>query len=375
LLAGLQPRFLTAITMKNQEVPHEALLVLDAELNVRAANKSFYALFRLAPEECIGHKVYELGGRAWDPKLRAMLEMVLESGFSESDRFQLFHDKDAPGHGVLWLSARSLPSPSPGTRTILLSIEDITAGRTVEESLATTSQELKTFAQLAGHTAHELNNLLTIVRMNAELLEPDLAKQGLSVQEVKEIVAAAERAESLTKRLLVSSRRALPQPTGLDRVDGAAVSEFAVAEAPKHSTASSGGDPLGAGAIGGETILLVEDQKELRKLQKRILTEAGYRVLEAADGAKALRVAADEVGEIDLVLTDVEMPTLGGRGMVDELNELSPGIRVLFMSGHTDNEILRRGIGTAEMQFLQKPFTAEVLRAAVQKALAKPATA
>jgi YesN/AraC family two-component response regulator len=97
-------------------------------------------------------------------------------------------------------------------------------------------------------------------------------------------------------------------------------------------------------------------------------------VLEASDGAMALRVAAEEVGEIDLVLTDVEMPTLGGRGMVDELHELSPGIRVLFMSGYTDNEILRRGIRTSETEFLQKPFTAEALCAAVRTVLAKPST-
>jgi YesN/AraC family two-component response regulator len=106
-----------------------------------------------------------------------------------------------------------------------------------------------------------------------------------------------------------------------------------------------------------------------------VLSEAGYRVLEASDGAMALRIAAEQVGEIDLVLTDVEMPTLGGRGMVDELHELSPGVRVLFMSGYTDNEILRRGINKSETDFLQKPFTADSLRSAVQAALNKRSTA
>jgi DNA-binding NtrC family response regulator len=126
---------------------------------------------------------------------------------------------------------------------------------------------------------------------------------------------------------------------------------------------------------GRETILLVDDEKSIRKLGKRVLSEAGYRVLEASDGAMALRIAAEQVGEIDLVLTDVEMPTLGGRGMVDELHELSPGVRVLFMSGYTDNEILRRGINKSETDFLQKPFTADSLRSAVQAVLSKPSTA
>lgn len=357
--------------MKKPDPAREALLVLDSELNVCAANRSFYELFRLAPEECIGMKVYAVGGRAWDPKLRDMLEAVLEGG-SKSDHFELIHDEAAPGHGVLWLSAKTLPSTGDSP-SILLSIEDLNAERPAEEALTVATDELKAFAKLAGSSAHELNNLLTVVRMNAELLEPELAKNGWSGQEIQDIIGAAERAETLTRLLLVSSRRALPQPTGLDRMTKTPTE-------PSQPVAKPASPPRGKGrsareVTGTETILLVEDEKALRKLQKRILTAAGYRVLEASDGAMALRVAADEVGELDLVLTDVEMPTLGGRGMVDELNELSPGIRVLFMSGYTDNEILRRGIGTSETQFLQKPFTADELKAAVQTALGKPAPA
>ena len=71
--------------MISSSAPGEALLVLDSQLNVRAANKAFYTMFRLAPAECVGHKVYELGGRAWDEKLRPMLEIVL-SGEPQSDR-------------------------------------------------------------------------------------------------------------------------------------------------------------------------------------------------------------------------------------------------------------------------------------------------
>ena len=72
--------FLTASNalMISSSAPSETLLVLDSALNVRAANKAFYAMFRLAPAECVGRKVYELGGRAWDEKLRPMLEAVLK---------------------------------------------------------------------------------------------------------------------------------------------------------------------------------------------------------------------------------------------------------------------------------------------------------
>lgn len=356
--------------MPSQELRGEALLVLDSGLNVCAANRTFYELFRLAPEECIGRKVYELGGKSWNAQLRLMLESALVIG-SRSDQFELINDADAPGYGALWLTAKTLPASKAGEENILLSIENLAAGRPLEDSLAAAKQELKTFAELAGRAAHELNNVLTVVRMNAELLQPELARSGVPDQEVIDIIAAAERAEKLTRQLLVCSRRAFPQPTGLDAVT---TSEQFLALSQKAATAEqSTYAPSAEETIGGHTILLVEDEKGLRTLSRRILNEAGYRVLEAADGAKALRIAADEVGEIDLVVTDVEMPTLGGRGMVAELNELSPGIKVLFMSGYTDNEILRRGVTTSETHFLQKPFTAAGLREAVQAALGQPA--
>jgi CheY-like chemotaxis protein len=218
--------------------------------------------------------------------------------------------------------------------------------------------------------------------MNADLIEASLNDAKMSSSEAVDIRLAAERAEALTKKLLLTSRRTLPQPKGLDRgvavpLPGSPMKETAaeIADRASADAKSSGIRRLKHGApTGTETILLVDDEKALRKLGKRVLSQAGYRVLEASDGAMALRIAAEEVGEIELVVTDVEMPTLGGRGMVDELHELSPGIRVLFMSGYTDNEILRRGIRSSESEFLQKPFTAESLCAAVRAVLAKPST-
>lgn len=357
----------------------EALLVLDTELVVRAANRAFYGMFRLAPEECVGQRVYELGGRAWDMKLRSMLEAV-RAGEPQSDHFEMVHDDKEGGHGVLWLSARLVPSANPADATILLAIEDLSAGRPVEDTLAVRTQELNTFADVAGRGAHELNNLLTVIRMNADLLEETLRVAKLSSQEAVDIRQAVERAESITRKLLLTSRRTLPQPTGLDRGQVVPLPGSPLKETPEERRQREAAKAearevrrLKHGEhTGRETILLVDDEKALRRLAKRILSQSGYRVLEASDGAMALRVAAEEVGEIDLVLTDVEMPTLGGRGMVDELNELSPGMRVLFMSGYTDNEILRRGIRTSETEFLQKPFTADSLRAAVKAVLEKP---
>jgi CheY-like chemotaxis protein len=362
--------------------PHEALVVLDTKLIVRAANQAFYSMFRVAPEECVGHKVYEVGGRSWDAKLKPMLEEVLH-GAPQSDHFELIHDGKPGGQAVHWLSARLVPSADAADATILLVIEDLSTGGSAEENLALRTQELNNLADLAGRSAHELNNMLTVIRMNADLIEGTLNQAKLSAGEAVDIRNAADRAEALTKKLLLASRRTLPQPTGLDRgvvtvpLPGSPLKESQEEVAARESLeaqAARVGRLKHGRATGKETILLVDDEKALRKLGKRVLSQAGYRVLEASDGAMALRIAAEEVGEIDLVLTDIEMPTLGGRGMVDELHEMSPEIRVLFMSGYTDNEILRRGIRTSETDFLQKPFTAESLCAAVRSVLEKPPT-
>jgi DNA-binding NtrC family response regulator len=114
---------------------------------------------------------------------------------------------------------------------------------------------------------------------------------------------------------------------------------------------------------------LVEDEAAVRGLVKRILTEKGYRVLEAADGAIALRLAASHVGEIDLVLTDVLMPNLGGRGMFEELKELSPDMRVLFISGNPKDEVFPEKAVASRTPYLQKPFTSEALLVEVRAAL------
>jgi two-component system, cell cycle sensor histidine kinase and response regulator CckA len=107
---------------------------------------------------------------------------------------------------------------------------------------------------------------------------------------------------------------------------------------------------------GTETLLLVEDEESLRALVSRVLLGCGYTVLEAGSGEEALRVAAEHDGSIDLLLTDVVMPGLGGRQLGEQIRELYPGVRVLYMSGHTEDAVVRSGVLHEEVPFLQKPF-------------------
>ena len=120
---------------------------------------------------------------------------------------------------------------------------------------------------------------------------------------------------------------------------------------------------------GSETILLVEDEEAVRGLACRILERQGYRVIPAEHGREAMEIATKESGQIDLVLTDVVMPGMNGRGLVERLAGIRPAIKSLYMSGYTDDDIIRRGFIEPSKSFLQKPFTSEALLQTVRKVL------
>jgi len=121
---------------------------------------------------------------------------------------------------------------------------------------------------------------------------------------------------------------------------------------------------------GTETVLLVEDATAVRSVIRQVLERLGYTVLDAADGQLALEVAARHHGPIDLVITDIVMPALGGREMAERLRKVRPEIRILYTSGYTDDAIVRSGVLDAQFVFMQKPFTPETLAAKVREALA-----
>ena len=125
----------------------------------------------------------------------------------------------------------------------------------------------------------------------------------------------------------------------------------------------------GRAARGTETVLLVEDDPAVRLLAEEALTRLGYVVLTAADGHQAVRLAEGRSGSIDLLLTDVVMPNGGGRQVAESLTATDPGLRVMYMSGYTDDEVLRHGVQQSQIPFIQKPFTAEDLARKVREVL------
>jgi len=120
---------------------------------------------------------------------------------------------------------------------------------------------------------------------------------------------------------------------------------------------------------GSETILLAEDESALRRVAERALTEAGYTVLAAADGEQALRLSRSYEGEIQLLVTDVVMPQMGGSELVERLGRTRPTTKVLFISGYTDDTIVHHGVRDKDSYFLAKPFTVAALERVVREVL------
>jgi CheY-like chemotaxis protein len=121
---------------------------------------------------------------------------------------------------------------------------------------------------------------------------------------------------------------------------------------------------------GTETILAVEDEIEVRKLVAEILKGQGYTVIEASDGEEAMKVSRENAGKkIHLLLTDVVMPGMSGRELAVVLGLQHPNMKVLYMSGYTDNAIVHHGVLEEGVNYIQKPFTLDALARKVREVL------
>ncbi len=112
---------------------------------------------------------------------------------------------------------------------------------------------------------------------------------------------------------------------------------------------------------GKATILIVEDDAGIRELSAKILTRCGYHVLVAGGGEEALQICEQHDGVIHVLLSDVVMPGMNGPAVAEMLTKMRPGLKVVFMSGYTDDAIVRHGVMERGVPFLQKPFTPERL--------------
>jgi signal transduction histidine kinase len=122
---------------------------------------------------------------------------------------------------------------------------------------------------------------------------------------------------------------------------------------------------------GGETVLVAEDEEDVRSLVVQILKRQGYKVLEAVNGGEALITCEKHKGKIHLLVTDVVMPGMSGRELTERLLVLHPEMKVLYMSGYTDDTVVRYGVLVGEINFMQKPFSVDTLTKKVREVLEK----
>jgi CheY-like chemotaxis protein len=127
--------------------------------------------------------------------------------------------------------------------------------------------------------------------------------------------------------------------------------------------------PTASNLRGNETVLVVEDENEVRRLTRTILESYGYRVLEAANGEEAVNVSENHSGEIHILVTDVILPGMDGKVVSDRLRALRPKLKVVYMSGYPDDIISPRGIVERDVAYLLKPFRPDVLAAKVREVL------
>lgn len=126
---------------------------------------------------------------------------------------------------------------------------------------------------------------------------------------------------------------------------------------------------VAASERGSETVLLVEDEASLRQMARHILEQQGYRVLDAGDGAEALRIFEENRRSVDVLLTDIVMPQMNGKELADRLKQQKPELKIVFMSGYTNEVLEQHGIRAGDDNLIQKPFTSQTLGTMLRKKL------
>jgi len=191
------------------------MLVLDHELKVVSANKSFYDTFKVKPQETQGRNLYNLGKREWDlPELRTLLDGVREQN-ADFEHHEVEHEFKKIGPRIMHLHGKPIYSNGEKTNLIALTIEDVTEQKKLEEQLIQ-AQKMEALGRVTAAIAHDFNNILTAIVGNSHLLLMDLGEGDPRREEVEEIVKASEKASALISQLMAFSRKQPIKPRALN---------------------------------------------------------------------------------------------------------------------------------------------------------------
>jgi CheY-like chemotaxis protein len=158
----------------------------------------------------------------------------------------------------------------------------------------------------------------------------------------------------------------------IDTAPGAGSTFRVYLPAAQEAETSQTGAVAHVQASGTGTVLLVEDEQAVAAVVAIGLRKAGYAVLQASDARQALAIASARPGQIDVLLTDVVLPGMNGRELSDRIVQFQRQIRVLFMSGYSDDAVLQRGVKASSVAFIQKPFSVDALTARLREILSPP---
>jgi CheY-like chemotaxis protein len=241
------------------------------------------------------------------------------------------------------------PHRPKGYTALMLDLLDGEKDRESARQYEAELQRLRKKETAMTAAAQEFTEVMTGIGANVEACLSMLDSRHPLVPNLREIRRSLDRGASLTRRL-----------------SSTLVGESA-APAQGRAAASGNGSEDPSGKI---VILLAEDEDAVRRLVSRILQTSGYHVMESSSGSEALELAAAHAGHIDLLLTDVVMSGMGGRELVQRLRPLRPETQVLYMSGYTDDAVLRYGLQADGIAFLAKPFAPATLLQKVREVLA-----
>ncbi len=342
----------------------EAGCIATPEGVILRVNESWSRMLGWSNEDLAGHSLLTF----LHPEDRASAQLWLETlGHARQENCALHLRHKSGGYRFLRCNA----SLAPHAPRIYIIPRELPAERAETAPGSETSSEA--FGAMAGRVAHDFNNLLTRIHGYSCLLLDLMEENDPNREYMERIQEAGEAAVRITTQLLETSRKYAGE---------LAYSDLIVA--PETGAAGAGAKPAGAAAREDEsrragafnpsspTVLVVEDDAEIRDLIRIVLQNEGLNLLLAADGLEALEIGRRYEGKINLLLTDIVMPRMDGMNLAKELQSIRPELPILFISGYAENKLVGEALQPADTIFLPKPFGPQTLLEPVLKLLRMP---